>query len=253
VPENLVLDLTMPDTGRVVDHWLGGNHNFAVDRLAAAQVEALTPVAQLWVRAQRRFLRASIDYLARGEQLDRFIALGAGLPTCGNVHEIASSARVLYSDVSPVTVAYGQHLLIGSPQTKYVQADARTIRASHATQVDWFLGRDRPWGIALVGLSYFFPDETLYGLFRDLYDWCPAGSRMAISFIGREAEAHAAPSLEAYARMGNPIYCRTTEEAAALMGAWQPTAEGICSAASWGTSDRADDELVIVYGAVCAK
>ncbi len=38
MPEDNIVDASKPSAGRMYDYWLGGNHNFEVDRQAADQV-----------------------------------------------------------------------------------------------------------------------------------------------------------------------------------------------------------------------
>src|SRR5437879_12009321 len=83
------VDLTRPNTARVYDYFLGGFHNFEVDRAHAALVEQVLPQAPDLARRARRFLRSAIDVLAREYGVDQFLDLGSGIPTRGNVEEIA--------------------------------------------------------------------------------------------------------------------------------------------------------------------
>src|SRR5262249_21011053 len=61
------------------------------------------------LRAQRAFVRRAVSSLT-GRGVTQFLAIGCGLPTRGNVHEIAgeatTSARVVYVDADPVAVAH---------------------------------------------------------------------------------------------------------------------------------------------------
>lgn len=251
------LDLTKADTGRIVDHWLGGSHNFEVDRIAAARIEAFNPNAPDWVRAQRTFLQRAVRYMSEKAGIDRFIVAGSGLPTCGNVHEVAPQARVVYTDISPVTIAYGQNILNGSARVRYIHADAHSLHKLESRFLGATNGQavsDLRVGIIYIGIAYFFTDSVLRTTLPTLYDWAGPGSHLAISFIGRDAEQHAAQSLAAYAQMGNQLYPRTPAEIREVVQPWRPTAEGIAPTKSWGDpAAAATDEPVFVYGAVCEK
>jgi len=74
-----------PSPARMYDYFLGGYHNFAIDRAAAEQVIALYPDAPRVTQANRAFLRRAVHFmLDRG--IDQFLDLGSGIPTIGNVH-----------------------------------------------------------------------------------------------------------------------------------------------------------------------
>src|SRR3954467_11696204 len=114
------------------DYFLGGSHNFAVDREAAKAVEKIYPGMTGTARANRNFLRRAVRYLC-DQGIDQFLDLGSGIPTVGNVHEIAQhanpGARVVYVDVDPVAVAHSIALLAGNPLAIAVQADLRDADA----------------------------------------------------------------------------------------------------------------------------
>src|SRR5690348_14484548 len=100
------------------DYYLGGSHNFAIDRVAAEQVIAAIPNVREIAAANRAFLRHAVVYLL-DQGIRQFLDIGSGIPTVGNVHEIARRvdppARVVYVDTDPVAVAHGQHILAGNP------------------------------------------------------------------------------------------------------------------------------------------
>ena len=86
-------DVTVPNVARIYDYLLGGKDNFAADRMAAQELLAAVPDAGLAARANRRFLGRAVWHLARGAGIRQFLDIGTGLPTQGNVHEIAQAAN----------------------------------------------------------------------------------------------------------------------------------------------------------------
>src|ERR1700722_15654918 len=96
------IDTTVPTTARIYDYWLGGHDNFAADRAAALKVSEAAPEAQLMAMENRRFLRRAVRYLAADAGITQFLDIGTGLPTQGNVHQVAQdvnpAARVVYVD-----------------------------------------------------------------------------------------------------------------------------------------------------------
>jgi hypothetical protein len=112
---------------RVYNKWLSGKDNFAADREVAEQVARIAPWAVTGARANRAFLRRAVSFLAR-QGITQFVDVGAGLPSAGNVHEVARrfqpDARVCYLDNDPVVLAHARALLAGK-NTIAVAGDAR--------------------------------------------------------------------------------------------------------------------------------
>src|SRR5262249_10304750 len=82
------VDPDIPTPARMYDWFLGGIYNYAADREAGARVEQSVPDVKVSAWENRRFLQRAVRFLA-GEGIRQFIDIGAGLPTQGNVHEIA--------------------------------------------------------------------------------------------------------------------------------------------------------------------
>src|SRR5690606_29429549 len=104
------------------DYLLGGKDNFAVDREALDRLADLIPEAVPLARAARGFLQRAVRYSA-AQGVDQFLAVGGGLPTQGNVHEVVPEARVVYVDHDPVVVADGRMLLGDQDRAAMVEAD----------------------------------------------------------------------------------------------------------------------------------
>ena len=111
------IDTTVPTTARMYDFWLGGHDNFAADRAAALKVSEAAPEAQLMAVENRRFLRRAVRYLAAEAGITQFVDIGTGLPTQGNVHQVAldvnPDARVVYVDNDPMVLAHSRALKTG--------------------------------------------------------------------------------------------------------------------------------------------
>jgi hypothetical protein len=114
------------------DYFLGGKDNFAVDREAAERVKQAIPNTYEIVWENRFFLQRAVRHLAEAG-IDQYIDLGTGLPTQGNVHEIARQvipdARVVYVDNDPIVLSHGRSLLANSPGTTVITADMREPHA----------------------------------------------------------------------------------------------------------------------------
>ena len=120
-------------TAGVRDYWLGGSHHHMADREIADFVLLRVPHLAHLVRVYRAFLGRVVRCLV-GAGVQQFLDLGSGLPTVGNVHEVAQDlnpdCRVVYVDKDPWAVAKGRGLLAGSHGAAVVRADL-----SHPEQV----------------------------------------------------------------------------------------------------------------------
>ncbi|MEU4806722.1 SAM-dependent methyltransferase [Actinosynnema sp. NPDC023587] len=185
------IDLSRPSIARVYDYWLGGAHNFAVDRAVGDRVRAGVPMLRTIVLNHRSFLRRAVRYLlSRGVR--QFLDLGSGIPTAGNVHEIAQAAdptaTVVYVDIDPVAVAHSRAILTGNERVGVLRADVRDASAVLASpEVRGLLDFDRPIGVLMVALLHFVPDpQDPRGLVGAYHDAIPAGSYLAVSHAGYE-------------------------------------------------------------------
>ena len=115
------LDFSRPNVARVYDAFLGGKDNFAADREFVARAVEVAPKAPLAARANRAFLRRVVSYLVGEAGITQLLDIGSGLPTQGNVSEVAHetdpAVHVVHVDNDPVVCAHSRALL----------ADARTI------------------------------------------------------------------------------------------------------------------------------
>lgn len=84
------IDLDRPSGSRVYDYFLGGMHNFEIDRQLADQISALSPQVGETMRANRKMLRRCVRFLIDAG-ITQFLDIGSGIPTVGNVHEIAQT------------------------------------------------------------------------------------------------------------------------------------------------------------------
>ena len=91
-----------PSSARIYDALLGGSHNFAADREAAQKLLAAIPYAAEMCRINRAFLASAVRFMVDAG-VDQFLDIGSGIPTAGNVHEVAQgadpSAKVVYVDI----------------------------------------------------------------------------------------------------------------------------------------------------------
>ncbi len=185
------VDLERPNVARVYDWFLGGTANWAVDREFGSQVLELFPEVKTFARVGRDFLGCGVGYLAR-QGITQFLDIGSGVPTVGNVHQIAGAinpdTRVVYLDIEPVAVAHSQLLLereglLG--RHAVLQGDVRDPadiwKRALGTGV---LDPRQPIGLVLVGLLYFLgPDEPVHEMVRHYIELLPSGSYFLSSHL----------------------------------------------------------------------
>jgi hypothetical protein len=185
------IDVNRPNAARIYDYNLGGSHNFAIDRQTAEQLNKAMPDFPRIQRASRAFLRRVVQFLV-GTGIRQFLDLGSGIPTVGNVHEIAQRAapasRVVYVDVDPVAVVHSRAILADNDLTAAIQADVRHAAGILTDPaVRSLLDFTRPVAVLMVSVLHFIADEEdplrIVGAFRDAM--CP-GSYLAISHATTE-------------------------------------------------------------------
>ena len=188
-PEGIPLD--RPSPARIYDYNLGGYHNFEADRMVAEQLNAVHPDMALNSRVLRAFLRRVVRFLV-AQGIDQFVDLGSGIPTVGNVHEVAQganpAARVVYVDIDPIAVAHSKAILADNPDADAIQADLAEPDdiLGHPVVKD-LIDFSRPVGILMLGVMHFvLEDERAYDAVRTFRDVAVPGSYMAISQMSLE-------------------------------------------------------------------
>jgi S-adenosyl methyltransferase len=122
------VDARRANSARVYDYWLGGTHNFLADQDLGRAIAAVDPIVREGARANRAFLGRAVRFLSQAG-IRQFLDIGSGIPTQGNVHEVARetdpAARVVYADIDPVAIAHSTAILAGQENTAVIEADLR--------------------------------------------------------------------------------------------------------------------------------
>ncbi|MER5705584.1 SAM-dependent methyltransferase [Micromonospora sp. NPDC002296] len=243
-------EVDRPSTARMIDFWLGGEDHFPADVAAARAFEgAYGPCAPLF-RELRAFLGRAVRTIT-GAGVDGFLVFGAGVPTRGNVHEVAPEATVLYTDVDPVTIRLGQRILAGSDRAGYGYGDATDVGTVDSELLRRFVpgwGR-RPVGVVFLGLAAFLDDATLAHTLDELYAAVAPGSFLAVDFDGEELAAYP----EALAMMGPQFRMRPPAAFGPLLGRWTPTDDGIVPVSRWRPDGAPADLPDAFHGGLATK
>lgn len=233
------IDLDRPSAARVYDYFLGGSHNVAADRELARQAIATWPELPQIMHANRAFLRRAVRYCVE-QGVRQFLDIGSGIPTVGNVHEVAQQAapesKVVYVDMDPVAVAHSRAILAGNPRAAVVQADLRTPdRVLGDPDVRALLDFDQPVAVLLVALLHFVPEaDDPVALVARLTETLAQGSFLVISHATGDGQPERAAEIEAlYRRTTTPITMRSRDEVAALFGRAELVEPGLVFLPEW--------------------
>jgi hypothetical protein len=199
----LGIDTTKPSVARVYDYMLGGKDNYEIDRQVAAMALKIAPDAPEAAQANREFLRRTVRHLAGEAGIRQFLDIGSGLPTQGNVHEIAQSVapgtKVVYVDHDPIVLVHGQALLAADASTTVIEADAREpekIIEDRKTRA--LIDFGEPVGLLMFGLLHHLADEEdPGGILARLVAPLAPGSHVVISHFHNPGEAHPEVSKQA--------------------------------------------------------
>lgn len=236
------IDTSMPHSARMYDWWLGGKTNFAADRaMGAAFVEAI-PTIRTMARENRKFLGRAVRYLAGEAGIGQFLDIGTGIPTEGNVHEVAQQinpdARVVYVDNDPIVLVHARALMVSSDRgrTAYIQADLREpekILADPA--VADTLDLNQPVGLMLVAILMLLRDaEDPWGKARVLMDAMPAGSYVAITHPSQDFNPEAMAAAVAAANQGQvTLVPRARADVQRFFGDWELIEPGVVPVMAW--------------------
>jgi len=180
---------------RIYDYYLGGIHNFPADQDAARMLVTQFPCIPMVARANRVFLRRVVGHLVDAG-IRQFLDIGSGIPTAGNVHEVAQAVapetRVVYVDIDPTAVAESLDLLEGNDLATAVRADLRAPQGilGHPS-VRRLLDFSQPVGLLLVGVLHFVPDDAqAYDSVARLVAALAPGSYVVVSHAAGEAFDH---------------------------------------------------------------
>jgi hypothetical protein len=181
------IDPTRPSIARAYDAYLGGKDNFAVDRELVRRTNEVLPEGPPSGRANRAFLRRVVRYLVDEAGITQFIDLGSGLPSAGNVHEVAQEidpgVRVVYVDNDPMVLVHARALLAIDNTTTVITRDVRRPKEIlDDAQTRDFIDFSRPIGLLLFAILHHINDsEDPAGIARTLREALPSGSFVAIS------------------------------------------------------------------------
>ncbi|WP_017974878.1 SAM-dependent methyltransferase [Actinopolyspora halophila] len=246
------LNVDRPNSARLYDVFLGGSHNTATDRELAERIRSSAPRWSLGAQLNRSFLRCAVQYMASAG-IDQFLDLGSGIPTVGNVHEIAeqhnSGARVVYVDYETIAYNTSRAELADNPNVTVIKADLRDPDSvlNHPETVE-LLDFSRPVGLLIVGVLLFIgPRDKPGELVATYRSQLTSGSYLALS---QASDDDLPPDLQteidqvvaSYEHADEQLVLRSYDEVAGWFSGTELVEPGIVHYPDWSPGQQALDE-----------
>ncbi|MFE8952981.1 SAM-dependent methyltransferase [Streptomyces althioticus] len=245
------IDITVPSVSRMYDYYLGGSHNFEVDREAARKAMEFMPGLPKVMQANRAFMRRAVRY-AVSEGVTQFLDIGSGIPTFGNVHEVARAAdpeaRVMYVDHDPVAVAHSKVVLEGDDRADILAADLRKPQEILGSdEVGRLIDLNRPVALLLVAILHFVEEaDDPYGAVAELREALAPGSMLVLTHATYEGiplpPERAEGAVDVYRDMRNPLIMRTRDEIARFFEGYDMVEPGLVPMPRWRPDTEPEDE-----------
>ena len=238
------VDPTIPNVAGMWDYYLGGTANTDADREAARLVLRAAPDVPLAALENREFLRHAVRFLAAEAGISQFIDIGPGLPTRGNIHQLAQEhnpqARIVYVDNDPVVLEQGCAYLDGLAGVVLIPGDLRDPGGvlGHP-ELRRIIDFSQPVALSMTLLLHFVRDEEdPYGIVARLCEAMCAGSYLVISHVTRENRDDAAIGQIAgvYDQATAPMVMRTKDEIGRFFAGFEMVEPGIVFLSQWHPS-----------------
>jgi hypothetical protein len=234
------VDVRKPHAARVYDYALGGKDNYAADRALIDKLSAIVPDTLPAAQENRAFLGRAVHFLAEAG-IRQFIDIGTGLPTQGNVHEVAHEvapdAQVVYVDYDPIVLAHSRELLSGTGNAIVIRGDAR--------RPDDILGDPRlrkvidfeqPVAVVLVGLLHLVADSDDPAAIVDRFRAAMrSGGYLVLCHITGDYHSPEAVAqwIEVFGGMKEPMVPRSHEQVGRYFDGMELVDPGLVRAGEW--------------------
>jgi hypothetical protein len=196
------------------------------------------PEVPLLAQENRRFLGRTVRFLVREAGIRQFLDLGTGLPTRGNVHQVAQqlnpAARMVYVDNDPMVLAHSRALKTGEG-TAVIQADLRhpdTILGHPDTRrlIDF----SQPLAVLFIAVLHFIADADARAAVAKFTGAAAPGSYLPLSHVTGDPEPQAAAAGAAvYVGTSNPVTLRTRHQIVTLLAGLEILEPGLVPVPQW--------------------
>lgn len=256
------IDTSRPHPARMYDYYLGGKDNYLVDREAAAAVLRALPEARDIARENRAFLQRVVRFLVGEAGIRQIIDVGTGIPTAGNVHEVAHQmdpgVRVAYVDNDPIVHVHANALLTGEGNTSIVLADLRDpVGILDHPKVRELIDFSEPAAVLLIAIMHFITDAEgpgrIVATFRDAL---APGSYLALSHTTADFHDRAITDVATavYENATAPLALRSRAQIAALFDGWDLVEPGLVQVPLWRPEGKPPGSRnlakIAIYGGV---
>jgi hypothetical protein len=239
------IDVDRPSIARVYDCSLGGFHNFTSDRQLVDKMREMMPEALLMARANRAFLTRAVRFCLQAG-VRQFLDIGSGIPTSGNVHEVARQidpgSRVVYVDSDPVAVAHSQAILGADDKAAMIEADLREPkRILQDPAVRRLINFDEPLALMMVAVLHFIRDEEdPAGMIDQFAEPLAAGSYLILSHGTADGPPQAQMNrvTDLYRRSVADPTMRSRDDVVALFGGFELIPPGVTWPDQWVQSEE---------------
>ena len=251
------LDVSVPNMARMYDYALGGKDNYAIDRETADRMFAAFPALRELVVANRGFLQRAVRFLARATRfaaeqgIAQFLDLGSGLPSQGNVHEVARQvrpdARVVYVDNDPMAALHAASLLAGHDDAiAVVQEDIRNYAKvlGHPDTLR-LIDFSQPVVVLFVSVLHSIPDADEPGsVIRAFARRMVPGSYLILSHL--TSDGHPAELVrqkeEVFAKTPTPFSYRSRAQILGYFDGFELVEPGLTPVTQW-RAEPLDEKL----------
>lgn len=237
------VDPEKPSIARAYDWFLGGSTNTPIDRAFAERILQVLPPAKTMAVDNRNFLRRVVTYLVENG-VRQFIDIGSGIPTVGNVHQVARDldpdVKVVYVDNDAVAVTQSRLMLREDPAAMVIDADLRhpeTILGHHDVRA--LLDFDRPIALLMIAVLHFIPDrDDPAAIIAAYLARLPPGSFLALSHLTDESvppdvRDQVRTCIDLYQDSASPLVARTRHTLSEWLDKLTLVPPGITIANQW--------------------
>jgi hypothetical protein len=256
----------VPHASRIYDYVLGGKDNFEPDRRVADEMMKASPLLQISMLANRRFMARAAAYLA-GRGFRQFLDIGTGLPTRPNLHEVvqraAPDATVVYVDNDPLVLVHARALLVpvdgSTGALSYLSADLRDPDAIFAApEVADAFDLTRPVAVTLIAVLQLIGDDTeARAIIDNIMERLAPGSALVISAVTSDNDPGGIRNVVSAANSGGvPVHARTHDQVTALFGDLGLEAPGVVPVHRWHPDEHEkniDDRTIGMFGGIAFK
>lgn len=248
------IDTSVAHPARRYNYWLGGTDNFEADRASADAGEAAFPGVRIAAMENRRFMHRAVTFLVEEAGIRQFLDIGTGIPTAGNVHEVAQAiapeTHVVYVDNDPIVLAHARRLLSSTPEgaTAYIHADLRAPDEilGHPDLLNT-LDLSRPVALMVIAVAQFLDDvDDPYARVGTLAGALAPGSYLAMShgthdFWPADVKAAATAWIKRESSGSRyPMRARNKAEFTRFFDGMELISPGVVAASEWRNEDPPD-------------